>query len=198
MYNIFKIRFLIIFLFLLPKFTFSQDPPIKWGEIPRVDLEMKSYPQDTNATALILCNYGVTHINDEFNVEYSKIMRVKILNSNGFSWGTHSVEIYTKDGTERIYDIEGVTYNLDENGKVVESDLDDDDIFKEEVDDNTRYRFTLPNLKAGSVVEIKYKIVAKSLYMVPDWTFQYDEPVLWSEYRVIFPPNIKRDKSTES
>ena len=191
MYNIFKISFLYIFLFLLPKFTFSQDPPIEWGEIPRVDLEMKSYPQDTNATALILCDYGVSHINDEFNVEYSRIMRVKILNSNGFSWGSNSIEILTKDGVERVYDIEGITYNLDENGKVVESELDDDDIFKEEVDDrSTSYRFTLPNLKPGCVVEIKYKIEAKSLFLVPDWTFQYSEPVLWSEYRVIFPHNI--------
>ncbi len=190
MSNILKICFLIPILFL-SNFLFAQDPPIKWGEIPRVDLEMKSYPKDTNATAVILCDYGESNINDDFNITFSRILRVKILNSNGYKWGTRSITVYTKDHTERIYDIEGVTYNLDDNGKIITTELDDDDIFKEEVDDhNTSYRFTLPNLKPGCVIEIRYKIESQSLFLIPDWTFQHNEPVEWSEYRVFFPPNI--------
>ena len=191
MYNNYQIRFLILSLFLFPALLYSQDPPIEWGKIPRVDLEMKSFPEDTNATAVILCDYGESYINNSINLEYSRIMRVKILNSNGFKWGSHAIEIYTKDRKERVFDIEGATYNLDGNGKVITSELNKDDIFKEEVSDTeTRYRFTLPNLKPGCVIEIKYKIESNSLFLTRGWTFQYDEPVLWSEYRFSFPPNI--------
>jgi transglutaminase-like putative cysteine protease len=191
MHNNYKIRFLVLSFFLFPALLYSQDPPIEWGKIPRVDLEMKSFPEDTNAAAVILCDYGESYINNSINLEYSRIMRVKILNSNGFKWGSHAIEIYTKDSKERVFDIEGATYNLDGNGKVITSELDDDDIFKEKVSDSeTRYRFTLPNLKPGCVIEIKYKIESNSLFLTRGWTFQYDEPVLWSEYRFSFPPNI--------
>ena len=191
MRKIYKNRFIILLLFLFPTLLFAQDPPIEQGEIPMVDLQMKSFPKDTNASAVILCDYGVSRINDDLNLEYSRILRVKILNSNGFDWGTQSIDIRSSDPKERVFDIEGATYNLDENGKVIKSELDDDDIFKEEVTDYlTRYRFTLPNLKPGCVIEISYKIESYSIFLSRGWTFQYDEPVLWSEYRFIFPPNI--------
>ena len=194
MNNIFKIRITMLIILICAGFIYSQDPPIKWGEIPRVDLEMKSYPKDTNATAVILCDYGESNIDDDFNVVFDRILRVKILKSNGYSWGTHSVVLYTEDHMEKILGIEGVTYNLDNNGKVVETKLDDDDIFEEEIDDeHTRYKFTLPNLKPGCVIEIKYKIISKNLYFIQSWTFQHDEPVEWSEYRIFFPPNIVYD-----
>ena len=191
MSNFFKIKLTLLIFLIGSSFIYSQDPPIKWGEIPMVDLEMKSYPKDSNATAVILCDYGESNIDDDFNVAFSRIMRVKILNSNGYKWGTHSINLYTKNHMEKIYDIEGVTYNLDDNGKIIKTELDDDDIFEEEIDDNnTRYRFTMPNLKPGCVVETRYKIISQSLFLIHDWTFQHDEPVEWSEYRVFFPPNV--------
>jgi transglutaminase-like putative cysteine protease len=191
MFNFHKILLLISFLFLFQNFSYSQDPPIEWGEIPKVDLEMKSFPSDTNATAVILCDYGESYINDDFNVEFNRIVRIKILNSKGFDWGTQSIVLYSKDAIETLHNLKGMTYNLDENGKVIKSELDDDDVFKEEVDENrTRYRFTLPNLKPGSVIEISYNIMSKSLFLIQDWTFQHSEPTVWSEYKISFPPNI--------
>jgi transglutaminase-like putative cysteine protease len=194
MSNIFKIRIIILIFFVCAGFIYSQDPPIQWGEIPRVDLEMKSYPKDTNATAVVLCDYGESYIDDDFNVVFDRILRVKILNSSGYKWGTQSIVLYTKDHLENISGIEGVSYNLDENGKIVETELDNDDIFEEEIDDNhTSYKFTLPNLKPGCIIEVKYKIISRSIYFIQSWTFQHDEPVEWSEYRVFFPPNIVYD-----
>ena len=191
MKSIFKIRVLFLLFLAGSEFIRPQEPPIQWGEIPRVDLEMKSYPKDTNATAVILCDYGESNIDDDFNVVFNRIMRVKILNSKGYRWGTQSIVLYTEDDLERMVNIEGITYNLDNNGKIIATELNDDDIFKEEIDDShTGYKFTLPNLKPGSVIEIRYKILSKSLYLIQDWTFQHDEPVEWSEYRIFFPPNI--------
>ncbi len=170
---------------------YAQDPPITWGEISRADLAMTSFPKDTNASALILCDYGESSFNNDLDIVFQRHLRVKILTAKGYEWGTHSVTLYTKEGTERIYDIEGVTYVLDEKANVVKSQLQEDDIFQEKVSDSrTRYRFTLPGLKPGCVIEIRYSIESKSLWFMRDWVFQRNEPVRWSEYRIRCPRSI--------
>ncbi len=167
-------------------------PPIVWGEIPKSDLEMTSFPADTNASAVILCDYGESKMNDYMDFEFTRHLRVKILNQKGFNWGTESIVLYTdRDDGETIDDIEGVTYTLNEKGEIVETEFDDDDVFEEKINDTrTRYKFTLPGLKPGCVIEIRYMITARNLFMVRDWTFQHSEPVLWSEYRFQYPSNI--------
>ena len=186
------IFFGIIFLnLILSSIIFSQEPPIRWGEIPRADLEMKSFPQDTNASAVILCDFGESSFDDDLNIIYKRHLRVKILSTKGYEWGTHSLTIYTENGTERIYDIEGMVYSLDDNNTIAKKELDKDEVFKEDVDGKrTRYRFTLPGLKPGCVIEIRYTIESKSLWFIKDWVFQHSEPVRWSEYRIQSPKAI--------
>jgi hypothetical protein len=43
---------------------YSQEIPIKWGEIPIADLQMTSFPADSNASAVILCDFGESKLND--------------------------------------------------------------------------------------------------------------------------------------
>ncbi|MGE5354310.1 MAG: transglutaminase domain-containing protein [Acidobacteriota bacterium] len=172
--------------------SFAQaEPPIKWGEIPVADLQMKSFPQDTNATALILCDYGESTFNDDLNIVFKRHMRIKILTAKGYDWGTHSVSLWTERNTETIHDIEGATYRLDEKGAIVKNELSSGDIFEEEINDRwTRYRFTLPALQPGCVVEFRYTIIASNISRMRDWVFQYSEPVRWSEYRMRYPKSI--------
>ena len=180
-----------LFLFLLTQNVFSQDPPIDWEEIPLTDLQMTSFPRDSNASAVILCDYGETKLNDDMDLIYTRHFRVKILNENGYDWGTHSIYLYTGENGERLNELEAITYSLSENGDIIETELDDDEIFEEEVmEDHVKYNFTMPALKPGCIIEIRYKIVAESLWFVRGWTFQKDEPVLWSEYRIKYPQNI--------
>ena len=65
-------KFVLSVLFISSTFifapAFSQDAPITWGDIPRADLEMKSYEPDSNASAVILCDYGESHYNDLLNM----------------------------------------------------------------------------------------------------------------------------------
>jgi transglutaminase-like putative cysteine protease len=171
---------------------FSQEPPIKWGEIPRADLEMKSFPQDSNASAIILCDFGESSFNDDLYIVFKRHSRVKILTAKGYEWGTRTVDVYSKEDMEQISNIEGVTYSLDEKGKQVINTLSEKDIFKEAVDDtHTRYRFTLPALQPGCVVELRYTIKTDRFWLMRNWIFQHSEPTLWSEYRVSFPANIR-------
>jgi len=168
--------------------AFSQDAPITWGDIPRTDLEMKSYAPDSNASAVILCDYGESHYNDLLNIEYTRHLRVKILTPKGYTFGTQTVRLYTNNRIETLHDVEGITYSLDERGNVVKSELQQNDIFREKIDDkNSRFKFTLPGLKPGCVLEIRYIIESKDPWRMRDWFFQCSEPTRWSEYRIRFP-----------
>jgi transglutaminase-like putative cysteine protease len=178
-----------LFFIFLNVTSYSQDIPIKWKDIPKEDLEMTSYSADSAASALILCDFGSTTFNDDLSLIYERHIRVKIFNENGYGLATFTISFY--DDIEYIDDIEGYTYWLDESGKVLKAELDEDDIQKEVVrDDLINNKFTMPALKPGCVFEIKYKIVTKSLALVRDWYFQYSEPVRWSEYRLMYIRNI--------
>jgi transglutaminase-like putative cysteine protease len=182
---------LVISFISLSSLVFSQDAPIKWGDIPRADLEMKSFPKDTNASVLVLCDYGESCFNNELNIVFNRHLRVKILTTKGYDWGTFSIRLYTEDNTERIYNIEGITYFLDEQGKIVQSELQKKDVFTENIDGkHAQCKFTLPNLKPGCVIEVRYSVEATSIWFMRDWRFQFDEPVRWSEYRVRYPKAI--------
>lgn len=170
---------------------FPQNVPVKWGEIPTEDLTMTSFPADTNASALILYDFGETTVNNDLDLEFYTHTRVKILTQKGYDFGTHSIVINSGNGAERIEELEAVTYNYNSTGGIDKFSLNKNDIFKESVDDSrTRYRFTLPNLMPGCVIEYKYKIVSQSLGLTRDWIFQTSEPVRWSEYVIRAPKPI--------
>ena len=180
-----------LFFFILTFFAFGQDPGVKWGEVPMEDLLMTSFPGDSNATAVILYDYGESKLNNDFNIELTQHLRIKILNEKGYKWGTRTIRLLTEDGEERLDDLEAITYSLDKNGDIVENELDDDNVFEEEVSEKiTDYKFTMPALSPGCVIDIRYTTIANSIYDISDWTFQWEEPVRWSEYKVIMPYNI--------
>lgn len=178
--------------------AFSQDAPITWGNIPSAQLKMTSFPQDTNASAVILCDYGLTNFNDDLFLVYKRHLRVKILSPRGYSWGTHSVVLYTSNTREHIHDIQGTTYALRQDGSVEKHELEQKDIFSIKLDDDyTKYTFTLPALQSGCVIELRYTIISEyiefkktNVFQSRNWVFQYSDPVLWSEYRVIHPQAI--------
>lgn len=183
--------FIALLAIALPFSSRSQDPPITWGVIPPEDLAMKTFPGDTNATAVILCDYGTTYFDDELDMVHERHARIKILTTKGYDWGTVSVSLYTKDGTQRIGNVQGATYVLDSTGAMRTIPLDDDDIFTEKVTpERVRYKFTLPALTPGCIIEYRYRTTTTSLFFIPDWVFQHSEPVRWSEYRVRTPRSI--------
>ena len=175
------------------KIVFPQDTPITWGEIPRADLEMKAYPADTNASALILCDYGESKLSDDLGVNFTRHLRVKIFTKEGYETGTIKVPVESDDEVERISKIRGTTYVISADGSVQKTELRDRDILIEKVNDRySRYCFTLPALQPGCVFELSYKIHATSYYwhLMKDWIFQTKNPVRWSEYRITHPKCI--------
>ena len=177
---------------LMGKPSFAQEPPIKWGEVPYADLEMKSFPEDSNAAAVILCDYGRVSFNSNFELDFQHHRRIKILSPAGYDWGSFTVKYYAKDRVHRVEDVEGQTIILEPNGKVRREKLDKKSIFDEDVDGEwRRVRFTLPALTPGAVVEYRYRVHSKNPAWLEKWDFQDSEPTRWSEFRAEIPSVLR-------
>lgn len=139
------ILFAVLFIVSTAQLSLAQEPPVKWGDIPMSDLQMKTLPSDTNASAYILCDYGNAQFDNNVEIVTERLMRIKIFNPKGYEWGTHSVSIYDDEYGETILDIEGVTYSLDEKGEVIKTRLRNSDIYEEKTGEKRiTYKFALP------------------------------------------------------
>jgi hypothetical protein len=60
--------------------------------------------------------------------------------------------------------------------------------FKEQIDDHRmRLKFSIPEVKVGSIIEYKYTIISPRYSDIPTWYFQHSEPVRYSFYSATFP-----------
>ena len=188
-----------ILLAFFPLGLNAQKPPIKFGEIPMDQLKMTRYEKDSSASAVILADYGESIIDYSqstgFFLKFERHTRIKILSKDGLGWADFSIPLYhDASNDEKLIGLKAVTYNL-ENGKVAESKLKSDAVFREKYDANLTYvKITLPNVKEGSIIEITYRINSDFIFNFQDWEFQNTIPIVWSEYRARIPEYFNYEK----
>ncbi|WNH12833.1 DUF3857 domain-containing protein [Thalassobellus suaedae] len=156
------------------------------------DLKMTSYSKDSIANALVLYEFGSSHVDQrDYDLRTEEKYKIKILNKEGFDKANVTIHLYKSDNNhfERVDDIVATTYNL-VNGKVVITKLDKKNIYREEYDENhTLVKFTLPNIKEGSVITYSYSLRSPFMFNYKSWNFQGDIPKLYSEYKTSIPGN---------
>ncbi|NOZ47273.1 MAG: DUF3857 domain-containing protein, partial [Chlorobi bacterium] len=171
---------------------FSQKAPIKYGKISIDDLKMEYYDKDSSAPAVVLCDYGETHFSynqdNGFQLVFNRTVRIKILKKEGYDYANFEIPVYKRNNqTEKVSSVKGITYNL-VNGKIKKDKLNFRNIYQEETDANwTTYKFSMPNIEVGSVVDVHYSIISDFFFNLKNWYFQNYIPVKWSEYRVKIP-----------
>jgi transglutaminase-like putative cysteine protease len=177
----------------------GQKAPVKFGDVTIDELKMVRYEKDTSASAVVLVDFGETKFNYNgdkgWQLKFERITRIKIITKAGYEWANFSIPLYhNRTDREKISGLKAVTYNL-ENGKIVESKLKNDGTFEEKGSENIDLvKFTLPNIKEGSVIEVKYEINSDFIFNFQDWEFQSLVPVVWSEYRATFPEFFNYEK----
>ena len=182
--------------------VYAQKDPIKFGSVAIEEVKMTTYARDSSAEAVILADFGESSLqyssSDGFVLNFQRTTRIKILTKDGLNWGDFTIPLYhSGSNDEKLTGLKGMTYNL-EGGKVVESKLKNDAIFKEKIDTNRDLvKITLPNVKVGSVIEITYKVTSDFLFNFQDWEFQSTIPTVWSEYRTSIPEYFNYDKYTQ-
>src|ERR1035437_1787077 len=117
--NLKKIFSIIIFLFISLNAIWAQKAPMKYGKVDKADLEMKIYPADSTASAVLLCNYGYF---DSNKMQFVHQMRIKILKEEGKDQGNFTVP------ASETTTVKGQTVNL-ENGVPVITKLNKEGIF---------------------------------------------------------------------
>lgn len=158
----------IVSLLIVANLCFGQKAPIKYGEVDLADLQMTSYPEDTTARAVILCDYGIF---DPSSFLFTRILRIKILKKEGYDWANNIYPTNTKSM------LKGVTSNL-ENGEVVQDKLKNESIFTERVSENQyRMRVAMPKVKVGSVLDLQFTF--QGIPMI--WKFQETIPERYNE-----------------
>jgi len=186
---------IVLFIFCaLSPITFSQDKsPAKFGNITEKDFVPKLYPLDSNANAVVLAEIGSSSFEGNtkgwFSIVFKNYKRIHILNKNGYDAANVEIPLYSEwDLEESLEKLKAVTYNL-ENGRVVETKLDvKANVFKDKIDKNWVVRkFTLPNVKEGSIIEFEYTVISDYLHNLRSWAFQGKYPRIWSEYNVSIP-----------
>ncbi|MBI2730099.1 MAG: DUF3857 domain-containing protein [Sphingobacteriales bacterium] len=172
---------------------FTQDKSnVKFVKISAEDFNITSPVIDSSTAAVVVADIGSSEFEGNrkagFSIRYKRFARIKILTKNGIDAANVQIPLYV-DGQaeEKLDNLKAYTYNL-ENGKVVETKLESESVFKEKVNKKVSVRkFTMPAVKPGSIIEFTYTIVSDFIFNLQPWEFQGEYPRLWSEYRVDIP-----------
>lgn len=191
-----RVHYLLLFIISLFSFpSFSQDKPaFKFGKVSPEDFKQSLPAFDTGAHAIILGDIGFSRIvpnNDGgFGYEFERKIRVYIVDKSGIDAGKFEIPLFSStssDMREEVRRFNGITYNL-ENGTVVETKLENNQVFTEKVSKNrSDKKFSLPALREGSIFELSYLLKSDYIFQFRDWAFQSEYPTLWSEYEVEIP-----------
>jgi transglutaminase superfamily protein len=137
---------------------------IKFGEVSIDEVAMQQDPDFPDANAVVLYRDVNSYLGRYVEVHE----RIKIFNEEGYDYAT--IRIPYPDVTK----LNGATYNL-VNGVIVETELDKDLIFTDEVIKGVDIKkFTFPNISPGSVLELSYKSLKGT---GADIDLQYDIPI---------------------
>jgi Domain of Unknown Function with PDB structure (DUF3858)/Domain of Unknown Function with PDB structure (DUF3857)/Transglutaminase-like superfamily len=189
----------IFTLFIRDETAFSQNkPPVTFGKVSLPDFDLpESNVVDSNSSAVIIASVGsigfIGNKRNWFSYVYKKNIRIKILNKKGYDLATVKIYLYGQgDNEDKLDDFRASTYNID-NGKVTEVKLTNSDLFTEKLSNNVNEKkFTMSNVKEGSMIEYSYEITSYHYYYLPGWSFQnLNYPCLYSEFTIGIPDLLR-------
>ncbi|WP_312194213.1 transglutaminase domain-containing protein [Sphingobacterium multivorum] len=152
---------------------------------------------DSNANAIVLNEFGrssvfVDDYDNRVKLQHEYHVIIRINNKEGFKKANFEIPSYKRGSYIRDYfdELKAVTYNL-ENGRIEKTELENKKVFKENysayLDLN---KFTLPNIKEGSIIEVSYRTLEQDLFNFKTWEFQDDIPKIQSQYIAIIPASF--------
>ncbi|MBD1394746.1 DUF3857 domain-containing protein [Mucilaginibacter glaciei] len=181
-----------LFISLITTAASAQNFP--YGEYSPKEIDMKRYDADTSAHAVVLNEYGTSSMNvvtdDQIKIVYEYHVKIKILDSKGFDKGNVVIPFYTagNENWEDLDEIKGVTTYIDDYGNPKSADLDVTKIATVRENKYWSYKkFALPNLRAGAIIEYKYRLATPFWDKFQPWHFQDDIPKIKSTYEVHIP-----------
>jgi hypothetical protein len=171
--------------------TFS-DPIFKDFASPAGDeVFMTQCSFDPDAAAVILRKDATVLPDGHKMFKYCR-NRLKILNTNGLDEANIRIRYYHFGEYEKISNIQAVTINYNNDGSKRMSPIQAKDIhYTREDQFYTNITFSMPEVKAGSIIEYSYLSERISYQLVDYWYFQDDLPVLYSTFDYTLMPGAE-------
>ncbi|QRQ59524.1 transglutaminase domain-containing protein [Sphingobacterium multivorum] len=187
-------QFLTLFL-IFSIYTNSIAQTFDFGKVSISDFSPTDL--DSNANAIVLNEFGrssvfVDDYDNRVKLQHEYHVIIRINNKEGFKKANFEIPSYKRGSYVRDYfdELKAVTYNL-ENGRIEKTELENKKVFKENysayLDLN---KFTLPNIKEGSIIEVSYRTLEQDLFNFKTWEFQDDIPKIQSQYIAIIPASF--------
>lgn len=187
-------QFLTLFL-IFSIYTNSIAQTFDFGKVSISDFSRTDL--DSNANAIVLNEFGrssvfVDDYDNRVKLQHEYHVLIRINNKEGFKKANFEIPSYKRGSYIRDYfdELKAVTYNL-ENGRIEKTELENKKVFKENysayLDLN---KFTLPNIKEGSIIEVSYRTLEQDLFNFKTWEFQDDIPKIQSQYIAIIPASF--------
>ncbi|KXX70319.1 hypothetical protein AVL50_11985 [Flammeovirga sp. SJP92] len=147
-------------------------------------------PQDKKAEAVILYDKGdvsfVRSSDGGFDVQFKRTTRIKILKEEGLNRANIEIPLHKSDRGEKeyVYKVDANVYNI-VDGKTSITQYDKKDFYTEKIFNYYElYKFALPQVKVGSVIEYQYTVISPFKFRLPQWSFQDKIPVVHSEFNI--------------
>ena len=179
-----------ILLSLLTSLAIAQD--FSFGKLTAQDFENSS----SDHKALGLNEYGLARI--EYSdlhglvIRYYYHTRIKINTKEGLSEANFSIPLYGVGTSKEIIDgIKGATFDL-VDGKIIETELQKRNIISERSSEKLELtKIALPNVKEGSIIELRYSIMSPYLFNLQSWKFQDYIPKQKSVFETEIPDIVR-------
>ncbi|PKQ65765.1 hypothetical protein BZG02_01795 [Labilibaculum filiforme] len=179
---------LTVFPFLLSDLSAKG---VRFGKISKEEFALEKCSFEKEANAVILSRTCTVELNYSV-IQYFYHVRIKILKEGGFDQANIKLPYYRKDNLESISGVKGQTINLNDLGKSEVSEVSNKSIFDVDVDeDYGEVRFTMPNVKVGSIIEYKYTTNSHFYSYLDTWYFQDEIPTLYSSLKVNMPESFR-------
>lgn len=197
LFKIQKFSFLFVILMLCSAVKAQTlQPNLKFGKPSDEELNLKEYAPDKEADAVVL--YSSTDVWYTFSSYIQQVkdikVRLKILKSEGKRFANQSI-VYVRHssstGEEKIQGLKAFAYNM-EGGKMIKTKMESNMINDEKIDDyHYIEKFTIPQVKVGTVIEYSYSIYSDFITSIDPWYAQQDIPVVYSLYSLSIPEWFK-------
>ncbi|RXR21360.1 DUF3857 domain-containing protein [Flavobacterium amnicola] len=183
-------NFIGLLMALLCVQTYGQKQEL--GNVTIEELKERRNPNDTSAVATVLFEKGRTFFeykqDNGFFVMTEVEVKLKIYKKEGYDYANKIISYYTGGNSDESVDFsKAITYNL-VNGNVEKTKLKSDGEFNQQKNKYWAERkISMPNVKEGSIIEYKYTIKSPYSSSLPEWKFQRQIPVNYSEYNTDIP-----------
>ncbi|HNP32126.1 MAG TPA: DUF3857 domain-containing protein [Flavobacterium sp.] len=182
-----RLGFIFFFVLLISFKAIGQK--LELDKVTKDELLERRCPGDTSAPAAFLFKKAKTffkYTDDKGFISVTEFqIKIKIYKKEGLAWANFKLPFYI--GYEKLDDesiqIESAfTYNL-ENDKVTKTKVTGEGKFEEQINEYWKVKsLTFPNVKEGSIIELKYILKTENILKLPEFQFQYEIPVNNAEY----------------